>query len=154
MNENQFNFIGYIGSMIGCYKTMPQKEKDALFAWEKEHIDGSGEYTTSDWPGWEKYIGKRPLQKEKEVDYFGYVYLMKCGEQNYKIGIAKNIKNRLQQLQTGNPLNIKLIHSFPSKNARKSELKLHQKYSDFKIRNEWFSLKNEHISEICQINKE
>ncbi len=154
MKENQFDYVGYMGSIIGCYQAMPQSERDELHNWEKKYVTGSGDYVTSDWPGWEKYIGKRPELKKDNIDPSGHVYLMKCGENNYKIGIAKNINNRLLQLQTGNPLNIELIHSFFSKNARSSESRLHQRYAEFKIRNEWFYLMDKHIDEISRISEE
>ncbi len=151
MRDYQFEFYGYMGSLIGCYAAMQQSEKDELHAWEKEHVDGSGRFATSDWPGWEKYIGKRPEPRKDFTDPFGYVYLIKSGDNNYKIGIAKNLTLRLAQLQTGNPDILQLIHSFPSSNANASEARLHNKYAQYRLRNEWFLLPDKCVVEILQI---
>lgn len=53
---NQFTtkVLLWYSMMYGCFKTLPNKEKKALERWET--FNGC----TSDWPGWEKYIGKRP----------------------------------------------------------------------------------------------
>jgi len=154
MKDYQFEYYGYMGSLIGCYAAMPQSEKDELHAWEKEHVDGSGRFATSDWPGWEKYIGKRPELRKDLIDCFGYVYLMKSGDDKYKIGIAKNLTLRLAQLQTGNPEILQLIHSFPSSNAKDSETRLHNKYAEYRVRNEWFLLPETCVIEIRQIMRD
>lgn len=48
----------FFAMMMGAYAAMPEVEKNSLLEWEKNHLDGTT--GTSDWPGWEKYIGKRP----------------------------------------------------------------------------------------------
>lgn len=35
-------------------------QRQRLQRWEANHLDGNGEARTSDWPGWEALIGKRP----------------------------------------------------------------------------------------------
>ncbi|MGN6150839.1 MAG: hypothetical protein ACTHOH_02375 [Lysobacteraceae bacterium] len=50
-------FSEYAAAMIGCYAALPQHEREELHAWELQRVDGSGVYCTSDWLGWEKYIG-------------------------------------------------------------------------------------------------
>jgi len=49
----------WFAMMHGCYQAMPQNEREALLQWEKENL-GDGKTGTSDWPGWEKYIGSPP----------------------------------------------------------------------------------------------
>lgn len=52
--------LEWTGKMIETYKSMSDEEKQELAEWERTHVDGSGRVATSDWPGWERYIGKRP----------------------------------------------------------------------------------------------
>lgn len=42
-----------------------------------------------------------------------YVYILRSGNsQNFKIGVSKNIIDRIKQLQTGSPYKITLYHCF------------------------------------------
>jgi len=41
---------------------LTQAEKDELASWEREHVTGDGQFGTSDWPGWKKYIGIPPAK--------------------------------------------------------------------------------------------
>lgn len=45
--------LAYGSLMVGCYASMPQAERDALHAWDRQ-------YVTDQWPGWAKYIGPYP----------------------------------------------------------------------------------------------
>lgn len=67
------------------------------------------------------------------------VYLLRTNNQ-YKIGIAKDVNKRIKQLQTGNSQEIELIDSFESEYANKIEKALHNKYSYVKESGEWFTL--------------
>ncbi len=53
----------YFGMMMGVYAAMPDEEKQKLLDWEKNNL-GRSAVGTSDWPGWEKYIGKKPQPPE------------------------------------------------------------------------------------------
>jgi len=61
---------GWFCAMIGASKAMPQSDVDSLQEWENQ--EGNA---TSDWPGWIKYIGKRPeadtrnQYKKKPIPY-------------------------------------------------------------------------------------
>lgn len=46
--------------MMETYKSMSEEERQKLTEWEQAHVDGSGRVATSDWPGWEQLIGKKP----------------------------------------------------------------------------------------------
>lgn len=52
--------LDWAAKMMEAYKSMSEDEKQKLTEWEREHVDGSGRVATSDWPGWEQLIGKRP----------------------------------------------------------------------------------------------
>ena len=78
----------------------------------------------------------------------GYIYLIENvigGETRYKIGYAKNLDKRLKQLETGNPGIMNIIKRYKSKWGRVLENKIHRKFSDNNIKNEWFILNQEQI---------
>jgi len=66
----------------------------------------------------------------------------------YKIGYTKsnNAKKRLIQSQTGNDGNLKIVCEFNTKYGTTLEKTLHNFYKHNNIRNEWFSLSNEDIT--------
>lgn len=68
------------------------------------------------------------------------VYLIRGNDGRYKIGIAKNPRERIRQLQTGNSDQLKLIETYRSENARKIESTLHAQYSHGRTIGEWFDL--------------
>ena len=87
-----------------------------------------------------------------------YIYLIQNLETSrYKIGVSKNPKKRIKQLQTGSGEELKLIHTFETDNARKIESALHNMYRQHKTMGEWFnlSLSEEHvfIKECTKINE-
>ena len=75
------------------------------------------------------------------------LYLIKC-QDFYKIGITNDIEDRLAQLSTGNPFDLEIIVAFEFENASFIEKSLHQKFSEQKVKNEWFSLSEKDIQEI------
>ena len=69
------------------------------------------------------------------------VYLIQSLEEGYyKIGVSKNPKKRIKQLQTGNSSKLKLISSYPSEYANKIEKSLHNILSHCKKEGEWFDM--------------
>jgi hypothetical protein len=144
------SFLEYAAAMTGCYSAMPASEREALHAWESVHVDGSGAYGTSDWPGWEKYIGKfKPQPKIPNTS--GYVYLVQSEPGHCKIGSTKSVDTRIKQLQCANPSLLSLIHYFRSRNAKQDELALQAKFVGRRIRNEWYALRADDIFEICAL---
>lgn len=87
-----------------------------------------------------------------------YLYLIK--EENddfenlYKIGVTKrSVKNRLKELQTGNPNKLSIVSIFKSKYPYELENSIHRYYSINNKLNEWFVLEKQDIekfSEICE----
>lgn len=70
-----------------------------------------------------------------------YVYFIRAQESGlYKIGVSKNPKKRIKQLQTGNGEDLIIIESFKSEYPHKLEIALHNTFSPNKKRGEWFSL--------------
>jgi hypothetical protein len=48
------------GKMVEAYKNLSKEEKQELEEWERTRVNSRDGIATSDWPGWEKYIGKMP----------------------------------------------------------------------------------------------
>jgi hypothetical protein len=90
--------------------------------------------------------GDESNDKINNNDVEGYIYfiyapeLYQRGIHHIKIGQTKNLLKRLNQLQTGNSHLLKVYKSFKSKDYKKLETKLHQKYKSKKILNEWFQI--------------
>lgn len=70
-----------------------------------------------------------------------HIYLIQSLENGYyKIGISKQPKKRIKQLQTGNSSELKLIDSYESEYYNKIERTLQRRYSHLKKEGEWFDL--------------
>lgn len=57
-NENIEAQIARSERIIKAATVMSEQEKIALAKWEKTHVTGSGDFGTSDWPGWEAIISR------------------------------------------------------------------------------------------------
>jgi len=72
------------------------------------------------------------------------VYCFKCGDFDYyKIGITKDLAQRLQNIQACCPLPITCVaHSMfdDFRAARAREMELHDEYNETNIHGEWFEL--------------
>jgi predicted GIY-YIG superfamily endonuclease len=75
------------------------------------------------------------------------VYLIKRVDENkYKIGVTKNIVQRLQTLQTANPAPLEIIDLFSSmKWAYKIEADFKRTYRSKRTSGEWFELTEDEI---------
>lgn len=80
------------------------------------------------------------------------VYVISDGSGYVKIGVAENVNDRLLQLQTGNPRELKVLYSFSTRGARKRiddwdlEHLLHKYYDSMRVITskkitEWFDEK-------------
>ena len=70
-----------------------------------------------------------------------HIYLIQSIENGYyKIGVSKHPKKRVEQLQTGNSSELKLIESYQSEHAHKVERALQRRYAYLKKEGEWFDL--------------
>jgi hypothetical protein len=80
------------------------------------------------------------------------VYLIRAGKtDNYKIGIADNVDNRLSNLQSANYENLSLIGSVEFDTrfiALVIEQNLHGEYKSLNTRGEWFRFSNDEISTV------
>ena len=72
--------------------------------------------------------------EEKDMGYVYFAQMHRVGP--IKIGFARNVKKRIGHLQTHSPFEIVLIHKTPS--TVKEEKQVHEKFSKWRIRGEWF----------------
>jgi len=63
----------------------------------------------------------------------------------YKIGMAKNLKHRLDAYSTHNPNKPTLVHVFYTENAKWLEDELHRQFSGKRTHGEWFRLNDEDV---------
>lgn len=69
------------------------------------------------------------------------IYLIQLGDKNvFKIGYAKNPKQRLKELQTSNHEKLSIVFEFQTVNFSKIESMLHNHFSMNRINGEWFQL--------------
>ena len=81
-------------------------------------------------------------------DKSGFVYLVRASKTSfYKIGCSKKPYQRLQSLQTGSPLEIKIIERIFSFDSQGLEKDLHDYYSAYWLRGEWFDFPDEVVRE-------
>ena len=70
-----------------------------------------------------------------------YVYLIQSLENGYyKIGVSKHPQRRIEQLQTGNSSELKLIEIYQSEQANKIEKILQNRLVPFRKVGEWFDM--------------
>lgn len=82
-------------------------------------------------------LKKKELTPFKKIPSEPGVYFAKAGA-HVKIGVAKNIKGRLHQVQTGNPQRVELIGWIPKADVH-VENKLHDRFAKFtSARKQWW----------------
>jgi DNA-binding MarR family transcriptional regulator len=57
--EYRDDMISWYARMVEAFTKMPEADRRALKEWEAENL-GDKRLATSDWPEWEKYVGKKP----------------------------------------------------------------------------------------------
>lgn len=94
-----------------------------------------------------------PEEKQRRIDHwYGYVYLLKCGD-HYKIGQSKKPRKRLKQLRTGSPLPIRVIHTLRTSYYREIERDLHRRFADKRAEGEWFLLADDDVAHIKSLDR-
>ena len=80
------------------------------------------------------------------------------GFEYIKIGMTKNIKNRMRNIQSGCPFKLSLWVCAYTKNPAQVEAEIHDKMEKFRLHGEWFSPDENALDEIMnffsQKNKE
>lgn len=80
-----------------------------------------------------------------------YVYMVRAGKDQYKIGVAVDVGNRIRALQTSNGNKIELITSRRVVAAFEVERSIHKKLETAKLKGgtEWFRLEPEEAIELA-----
>lgn len=85
----------------------------------------------------------------------GFVYLVKTFTTNYyKIGISKDVYKRMQSLQTGTPFELIVCDRLFSMDCLRLEKALHEYYSAYSIRGEWFEFSPDMEKEFYSVASE
>lgn len=94
-----------------------------------------------------KKMEKRiPLSLQRTLSTEGYIYVIKSTDGKYKIGRARDVKHRLNCLQTGTPKKLKLILQIKTSNNNVLEKLCHRKFATKRLRGEWFKLTKEDLN--------
>lgn len=83
----------------------------------------------------------------------GYVYVITTEKGKYKIGRTRDIKHRIQALQTFSHKKIRLVLKVKTTNCNVLEILCHRKFSDKRIFGEWFALTDEDLQWIRNLPK-
>ena len=152
--ESRINMLNWYAAMFGAGKAMSEGEMQGLLDWEAENLDGCT-VGTSDWPGWGKYIGPKPIYSDEArvKDEFGYVDLIRAESGEYKIGRSKDVSARMRNFATLAPFNFELIHTFPAHTFWKAERKLQNRYRDKRIKGEWYRLDQTDVEAVSRISR-
>lgn len=85
------------------------------------------------------------LKKLKNNNFNGYVYFIQCHNSHFmKVGYTKDIKARLQIIQSNNPEKIDILNIIMG--TEKLETQIHHQLIKYKIRGEWYYPKEEVIN--------
>jgi hypothetical protein len=80
----------------------------------------------------------------------GFIYCLHDQQGHYKIGLTKNLTQRIKQLSTQPPFKLTLICAFRVVNASKYESILHLKYDAQRLNGEWFELSAEDVATLIR----
>jgi hypothetical protein len=99
-----------------------------------------------------KELNSNP-KEEKYVDddkAQGFIYIIKS-EYGYKIGLSKNIKDRLKLFGVQLPFPIEVVGYYKVGNMHKMELHIHNLYKSKRLNGEWFTLDEKDLVDISTI---
>lgn len=87
--------------------------------------------------GWKKVVGRTETKIKT-----GFVYFVEAvGLGAVKIGWAKDVTRRLRSMQSGCPVDLRLLGCFSA--VPVDEAMLHAKFAHLRMRREWFTLSDE-----------
>lgn len=96
------------------------------------------------------YWDERRLKASTPIWKQGTIYFVSCGD-FIKIGFAEAVKQRLRNLQSSSPFELKLLHSMRGTLAREGELLA--AFADIRQRGEWFKAEPPLVSFIERVKK-
>lgn len=85
----------------------------------------------------------------------GYLYLIHAaGTDDYKIGVAKDVKKRLAGLQIATPIRLDVVETKRSGRYKKDEAELHHRFRSFHKRGEWFTFDEKILKRVLKYYKD
>ncbi len=98
-----------------------------------------------------EWFAKKDKPVPTRVDKPGQIYLIKDENNNTKIGVSRDPKTRLSQLQQTNPSKLSLVHIMQVFDMKTVESRLHNQYQSKRGQGEWFKLTTDDIFWITSI---
>lgn len=98
----------------------------------------------------EKKIVRLEPEADKPVAGFIYAIFIDAPERFYKIGMAARFDARFDQHQCASPFDIGVACAYFVGDMRAEERALHEKFTDKRVRGEWFRLNEADVREIAQ----
>ena len=81
----------------------------------------------------------------RTTDRAGFVYVIQDESGLCKIGRTRDVSKRIRSLSTGCSSELKLVASWPCRDAGEYESILHETWRDVRVRGEWFALTDEDL---------
>jgi hypothetical protein len=101
-----------------------------------------------------KIIWRPDLAPAIKSRNYGFVYLVGSDDGMFcKIGRAKDVSKRLEQIKLQLPYKIKLLHTIRVSDSIWAESYLHRKYRHCRMNGEWFKLSDSDIRDIKSITR-
>ncbi len=94
---------------------------------------------------------ERDLIRRQKLKYEGHVYLMRAANEQYKIGLSKDVEQRRKSIEREFPVYLEVIHTIYCQNSRKAEKYLHKKFRAKRVRYEWFKLNAQDVEWIMSL---
>lgn len=92
---------------------------------------------------------KECFSEYEKITEMPTLYVLTTTDLKYmKIGIAKNVKQRMSNIQSGCPFNLSLYLAAHIPNTREVEIYLHGYFKEKNTRGEWFSLNFDEIGKL------
>lgn len=151
--------------MQGAYRAMPEEDRMALEAWEAANTGGG--VATSDWPGWEKYIGQPPWGTHEarkpgrpKLDEppspvaspkWGHIYVLRAANGLYKIGRAIDVDQRLRAYKTHSSEPLEMVLAYRVADMVSTEADWHARFGEKRQHGEWFALDETELAEIKRV---
>lgn len=105
--------------------------------WKTEELMAEKEFIEVDVAGYKESVILSA--EESKAPKKGYVYIVTDGEY-VKIGMAKDVGERVRSLQTGNAREIILLQTIQTDDMERVEKSLHAWYAGKAVNGEWFDL--------------
>lgn len=104
------------------------------------------------------FLKEKERQKENEISKLPTsktnIYLvLDTKSKKLKIGKSANPKNRLSQLQTANPSELKMLYCIEDVESN-LEQELHSLFEAYNVRREWFEYKEEIVEHFKRLSDE